>query len=149
MSNIIDRQTFIISVNLFTLTGAIPSQVILPMTLTFAADEMILKSLVYQNTGVAFNPDLNDIVQVSCNLTNDKIICAFPNAPNPVGVALQLDQAFCLSNRFQSGNFMLQFQQTSLGAPASYRPQSLISAQIPQRTFGTVVLTIEFVKYAK
>ena len=149
MSNIIDKQTFVISVNLATLTGAIPSQVTLPMTLTFVADDMILKSLIYHNTAVLVNADIDDIVQVWCNLPNDKIICAFPNAPNPVAVALQLDQAFRLSNRFQSGNFVLQFPQTALGAPASYNPQALISTQAPQRTFGTVVLTIEFVKYAK
>ena len=43
MSNIINRKTYIISVNL-TLTGAVPSQVTLPLDLTFAADELVVKS---------------------------------------------------------------------------------------------------------
>ena len=120
MSNIINRKTYIISVNLITLTGAVPSQVTLPLDLTFAADELVVKSLAYSS--LAGNADVNDLVQIACNITNDNLICAFPNTEGPPMV---------------------------FSSPASFRPQRLISAQVPQRTKGTVVLTIEFVKYAK
>lgn len=149
MNNIVlDRQTFVISVNLTTLTGAVPSQVTLPMNLRFAANEMILKTIVYNNTGAT--GDDADVVQIWCNITNDNLIGAFPNAAgaNPNPVFLPVDSHFSLSNSFQSGNFVLQFLNTSLGAPASYNPQSLISSTA-QHTYGTVVLTIEFVKLAQ
>lgn len=147
MRHIIDRQTFIISTNLTTLTGLIPSIVTLPMNLRFVADELILKSIIYNNTGGTIDTD--DIVQISCNITNDNLIGAFPNsAANRQPIFLMLDQHFSISNKFQSGNFQLQFQNTSLGNPASYNPQSLISSTA-QHTYGTVVLTIEFVKYAQ
>ena len=69
------------------------------------------------------------------------------------------DEHFAINNSFSGGNLTLQFQGTDglikegppivFSSPASFRPQRLISAQVPQRTFGTVVSTIEFVKYAK
>ena len=124
MRDKIDRQTFVISVNLETLTGAIPSQVQLPMNLRFASDELILKSIIYNNSGAT--ADIDDVVQIWCNVTNDGLIGAFPNSPLQTPVFLQLDQHFTINNTFQTGNFVLQFQNTSLGAPASYNPQSLI-----------------------
>ena len=66
MSNIINRKTYIISVNL-TLAGAVPSQVTLPLDLTFAADELVVKSLAYSS--LAGNADVNDLVQIACNIT--------------------------------------------------------------------------------
>ena len=68
------------------------------------------------------------------------------------------DEHFAINNAFSGGNLTLQFQGTDgliteigpvFASRASFRPQRLISAQVPQRTKGTVVLTIEFVKYAK
>ena len=64
---------------------------------------------------------------------------------------------FRINNTFQTGNFILQFQQTGTGNgfmsalanPASYNPQPLISSLAAQSSFGVVVLTIEFVKYSK
>ena len=144
--NIIDRQTFVISINCFAFTGAVPSQVQLPMNLRFAADELVLKSIVYNNSGAT--ADVDDVVQVWCNVTNDGLIGAFPNSPTQVPVFLGLDSHFTINNTFQTGNFILQLQNTSLGAPASYNPQSLISSTV-QHTFGTVVLTIEFLKHCK
>lgn len=140
--NIIDRQTFVISVNLSTFVPGppeIPSQVTLPMNLRFAADELILKSINY-NIGAGV--DMADIVQIWCNITNDGLIGAFPN---DFSVSQINNQHFRINNTFQTGNFVLQFQNTSLGGPASYNPQSLISSTA-QRTHGTVVLTFEFIK---
>lgn len=147
--NIIDRQTFLISVNLATfLPGPpeVPAQVQLPMNLRFAADELILKTIVYNNSGAV--ADTDDVVQIWCNVTNDGLIGAFPNSPLQAPVSLQLDNHFSLNNTFQTGNFVLQFQNTSLGAPASYNPQSLISS-VALHTHGTVTMTIEFLKHAK
>ena len=134
MRDKIDRQTFVISVNLETLTGAIPSQVQLPMNLRFASDELILKSTIYNNSGAT--ADIDDVVQVWCNVTNDGLIGAFPNSPLQTLVFLQLDQHFTINNTFQTGNFVLQFQNTSLGAPASYNPQSLISSTVQYKRYS-------------
>ena len=150
MNNIIDRQTVVISVNLATFVPGPPevqSQVQLPMNLRFAADELILKAIVYNNT--AATADVDDGVQIWCNITNDHIIGAFPNSPLQAPVSLQLDNHLKISNNFQTGNFLLQFQQTSAGNPASYDSQPLISSQNPQHTKGTVVLTFEFLKHSK
>lgn len=151
MSNIIDRQTFVISTPLDILTGAIPSIVELPMNLRFAADELILKSISYANPNALASQDVMDVVQIWCNITNDGLIGSFPNSgPSAIPVVSNPNTHLRLSNSFQTGNFILQFQVTD-GAPyflnnASFNPQSLISSQVPQRTFGTVVLTVEFVK---
>ncbi len=145
--NIIDRQTFVISVNCFTFVPGppeVPSQVTLPMNLRFAADELILKSISYHP--LEGKNDLSDTVQIWCNKTNDGLIGSFSNSNN---FTVRHDEHFRISNTFQSGNFVLQFQGTDGGGPASYNPQPLISSQVAQRTFGTVVLTIEFVKLLK
>lgn len=154
--NIVDRQTFVISVNLNTLNESLvvplASQVNLPMNLRFAADELIVKSIAYHTKpGTA---DVEDTVQIWCNITNDGLIGAFPNTS---ALSYQHNEHFRISNSFQNGNFVLQFQGTdgsidnvpNFGSVASYNPQRLISAQNPQRTFGVVVITIEFVKLAK
>ncbi len=146
MNNIIDRQTFIISINClnFATVGPIEtkSQIQLPMNLRFAADELILKSINYN---VPVNTDISDIVQIWCNITNDGLIGSFPN---DIAVYQQHNEHFTISNSFQTGNFIIQLQNTSLGDPASYNPQSLISSTA-QHTFGILVLTIEFVKHSK
>ncbi len=144
MHNIIDRQTFVISINLFTFTGLVAAQVSLPMNLRFAADELILKSISYRP--VTGTNDVDDSVQIWCNITNDGLIGSFSNTNN---FTYHHDEHFRISNNFQTGNFVLQFQSTDLGAPASYNPQPLINLQNPQRSFGVTVLTIEFVKFAK
>ena len=142
MSNIIDRQTVVISVNLATFVIGPPA-----INLRFAADELILKTIVYSNTGPF--ADVDDVVQIWCNITNDNLIGAFPNTQTHSPVFLQLDNHFKISNTFQTGNFVLQFQQTSIGNPASFNPQPLISSQAAQHTHGTVVMTIEFIKSTK
>ena len=152
MINIIDRQTVVISVNLATFVIGPPevkSQVQLPINLRFAADELILKTIVYNNTGAV--ADVDDVIHdvIWCNITNDNLIGAFPNAPTQHPIFLQLDNHFKISNNFQTGNFVLQFQQTSIGNPASFNPQPLISSQAAQHTHGTVVMTIEFIKSTK
>jgi len=149
MSHILERQTFVFSINLVTFVPGppeVPSVVTLPMNLRFAANELILKSIVYNNTGAV--GDIDDLVQIWCNLTNDNLIGAFPNSPQQHPIVLSLDQHFSISNSFQTGNMVLQFQRTTTGNPASYNPQALISSSA-QHTFGTVVLTIEFIKIAK
>ena len=90
--------------------------------------------------------DLDDVIQVWCNIKNDNIIGAFPNA---IQSSQMHNTHFTINNTFQTGNFVLQFQQTDLGNPASYNPQALISSQAAQRSFNTVVITIEFVKHQK
>ena len=133
MKQIIDTPTVVISVNLNLMNSVDrPSQVQLPMNLRFAADELVLKSIVYGGSQV----DVDDIIQIWFNITNDNIIGSFTNAiPH-----------FKISNTFQTGNFMLQFQQTDI---TSYNPQALISSQVPQRTFNKVVLTFEFLRHSK
>ena len=95
MSNIINRKTYIISVNLITLTGAVTSQVTLPPDLTFAADELVVKSLAYSS--LAGNADFNDLVQIACNITNDNLICAFPNT---LMFSKVHDEHFAFNNSF-------------------------------------------------
>lgn len=136
--NIIDRQTLVFSIDLSN-EGADATQT--PMNLRFAADELILKSISYNNVG---NADTDDVVQIWCNITNDQLIGSFPNN---TAVFLALNSHFQISNKFQVGVFELQFQQTKNNEPGGicYNPQPLIGAS----TQGIVVLTIEFVKYAK
>ncbi len=156
MSNISDRQTIVISVNMFTMTGAVNSEVSLPMNLRFAADELAVKNISYCGAispNQAIN-DIQDIIQIWCNQTNDGIIGTFPNSGD-IGVAgvitsTQHNEHFRLNNTFQTGNLVLQFQQTGAGgqfnALASYLPQPLISALAAQTTFGIVTITLEFLK---
>ena len=51
MKEVIDRQTFVISVNLYTFNTILEvetkSQVQLPMNLRFAAEEVIIKNITY------------------------------------------------------------------------------------------------------
>lgn len=158
MSDIIDRQTFVISVNLSTFVPApteVPSIVNLPMNLRFAADELVLKSIVYHPPQAG--ADVRDTIQIWCNVTNDNLIGFFTNT---AAFGVQHDEHFRISNTFQTGNFQLQFQGTDgsldnaapnphYGPPGSYNSQRLISNQNPQRTFGVVVMTIEFLKLKK
>jgi len=159
MSNIIDRQTFVISVNLNTLTllnvPPLQSIVTLPMNLRFSADELVLKNITYN--AVEGNDHLEDAIQIYCNITNDNLIGVFPNT---VSNSYYHDEHFRISNSFQNGNFVLEFQGTDgtindalpnppgllIGPVASYLPQRLISSQNPQLTTGVVNLTIEFLK---
>ena len=166
MKEVTDRQTFVISVNLFTfatVAGAeTKSQVQLPMNLRFAAEEVIIKNITYCGaiTPHAAILNISDIVQVWCNITNDGIIGSFPNVGNGVAkfpIYSSHNDYFRINKTFQTGNLILKFQQTGTGNgaigalnfPASYNPQSLISSLAVQSSFGVVVLTIEFVKYSK
>lgn len=147
MRDIIDRQTFVFSCGPLNTD---PSQFQTPMNLRFAADAMVLKSISYADTS---GIDVADVVQIWCNITNDNLIGAFPNSGGQhTPIFLQCDQYFILSNTFQTGNLMFQFQQTQSGAarPFLYNPQPLISDQIGgSNTNGVVVLTIEFLKHSK
>ena len=143
MTNVADKQTFVISTALILMNPANKlSQVQLPMNLRFAADELILKSITYNNNVIVF-PDISSTVGIWCNVTNDGLIGSFPNSHN---ASFHHDEHFRINNTFQTGNFVLQFLQTDTANPSTYNPQALISAQNSQRTFGTVTLTIEFVK---
>lgn len=147
--HIIDRQTLIFSVNLRTMTGVNnPSQIQLAANLRFVADGLILKSINYNRNNAA-DVDLPDVIQIWTSITDGNIIGAFTNASaGPVNQ--QHNEHFRLSNSFQSGNFTMQFQRTDQNTGPIYNnPQTLISTQAAQRTFGTVVLTIEFVKHSK
>ena len=128
------------------------------MNLRFAAEEVIIKNITYCGaiTPNAAIQDIADIVQIWCNITNDGIIGSFPNVGNGVAkfpIYSSHNDHFRINNTFQTGNFILQFQQTgiigALANPASYNPQPLISSLAAQSSFGVVVLTIEFVKYSK
>ena len=118
MTNVIDRQTVVFSINLALL---LPSVAQIPMNLRFAADELVLKSLTYSPGAV---PDVGDMVQIWCSLTSDNSIGTFPNG---VGLSYQHDEHFRFSNSFQTGNIPFQFQTTANGAPFYYNPQKLIS----------------------
>lgn len=143
MSNISDRQTFIFSIDLNALD---PSQISTQLNLRFAADELILKSISYNSAKV----DVPDVVQIWCNITNDGLIGSFPNSGDgsatPIPVTQQHNDHFRISNSFQYGNFILQFQTTDQGDPFFCNPQPLISSQSPLRTSGIVSITIEFIK---
>lgn len=134
MNNIIDRQTFIISVNFATAAASIN----IPMNLRFAADMLVVKSILYTITGGA---DVDEMVQIWCNITNDNIIGVFSNNTR---VGLHHNEHFSLNNTFQIGNMNLQFQKTDAGAPFYYNPQPLITPN--GNTKGTVSITIEFLK---
>ena len=139
MTNVIDRQTVVFSINLALL---LPSVAQIPMNLRFAADELVLKSLTYSPGAVA---DVDDMVQIWCSLTNDNLIGSFPNG---IGQSYQHDEHFRLSNSFQTGNITLQFQ-TTIGpaAPFYYNPQALISpGAVVGNTKGIVSFTVEFLK---
>ena len=132
MNNLVERQTFIFSVNL-----NITAQIQTPLNLRFAVDELILKS-------ISGNPnnDTPNVVQIWCNITNDNLIGTFPNN---AAICQQFDSQFRINNTFQTGNLILQFQQTNTNvAPIYYNPQDLIGI-----TKGVVSIIIEFVKYAK
>ena len=141
---IIDRQTFIFSIDL---NGLDPSQISTNINLRFTANEIILKSISYTSE----NADVPDVVQIWCNITNDGLIGSFPNGGdgnnNNVPVFQTHNEHFRLNNNsFQTGNFILQFQTTNQGEPFYYNPQPLISTQSPTHTNGIVSITIEFVK---
>ena len=141
MTNVIDRQTVVFSINLALL---LPSVAQIPMNLRFAADELVLKSLTYSPGAVADN---GDMVQIWCSLTNDNLIGTFPNG---ISLSYQHDEHFRLSNSFQTGNITFQFQTTANGAPFYYNPQTLISvgALVPVvgNTKGIVSFTVKFLK---
>ncbi len=141
MNNIIDRQTLIFSIDLLALN---PSLVKAAAVLRFAADALILKSIAYNdNVGT----DVDDIVQIWCSITQDGLIGAFANNAS---VNVQHDELFLLSNTFQFGVIEFQFQQTRTNVgPVFNNPQPLISEAANVNTDGCVVLTIEFIKYAK
>lgn len=138
MTNILDRQTVVISINLATL---LPSQANVLINLRFVADEVVLKSLTYSPSAVA---DVADSVQIWCDKTVDGLIASFANG---VGLSYQHDEHFRLSNGFQSGNMMFQFQTTANGAPQYCNPQGLISlGAVLGNTKGIISFTLEFLK---
>ena len=134
--NIVDRQTFVFSIN-FTTAGP---QIVSPINLRFAADELVVKTITYSLGPVA---DVAEGVQIWCNITNDNLIGAFSNSTR---VGLYCDTHFRISNTFQTGNFVLQFQKTDNGAPFYYNSQPLINAP-NGNTKGTLLLVIEFLKH--
>jgi hypothetical protein len=139
MNHIIDRQTFVFSFNFATEPF---STMQTPIQLRFAADELILKSVVYNNGAVA---DTDGVVQIWCNITNDNLIGAFSNNTR---VALYHDDHFSISNSFQTGIFELAFQQTgNENGSIYYNPQPLVSEIA--NTNGVVAIVIEFVKHSK
>jgi len=138
MNNVIDRQTFIFSIDLNVIGN---EDIKTPISLRFAADELILKSISYNINDA--HADTSEVVQIWCNITNDNLIGSFPNK----GPVFQtFDSHFRISNTFQTGIFELQFQQTDNNTGSIYyNPQPLIGLE----TRGVVVITIEFVKLAK
>lgn len=145
MINVIDRQTIHFCVNLDT-----TADVTIPVNLRFSASHMILQNITYNAKNAT--TDLNDSVQIWCSIANDGIIGVFPNAGiNNIPVCTHFNAFYSLSNDFASGNIRFQFQQVggTAGNPANINPQPLISSQNPQRTFGTAILAIEFLKNKK
>lgn len=141
--NIIDRQTLLVSVNLLNL---VPSQIQMPVNLRFAADELVLKSIVYN---VAAGVDVDNVVLIWCSITNDGLIGSFAN--NSV-FNRKCNEHFTINNTFQTGNITFQFQKTAAyTVPFYYNPQPLISdATVPVNVTGGVLsFAIEFLKHAK
>ena len=68
--SILERQTFVITYN-FAAANA-TAKVQIPMNLRFAAEELIVKSILYSPTGG--NDGNYELIQVWCNLTNDNLI---------------------------------------------------------------------------
>lgn len=135
MIDIVDRQTFVFSLDLQTATS---SQIQTFLNLRFSADELILKSIVYN---VPSATDTDEVLQIWCNVTNDGLIGAFPNN---AAVFLPLNTRFRLNNSFQTGNFVLQFQTAGNDLVFHYNSGALTS-----NTHGVVAVTIEFIKLKK
>lgn len=129
-TNVADRQTFVFSIN-FGATNQIQTF----LNLRFSADELIVKSIVYN---VAANADTVGVVQIYCNVTNDSLIGAFGND----GLTAQQSNChFRLNNSFQTGNFVLQFQKAGADTNFHYNPTALDT-----NSHGVAAVTIEFVK---
>lgn len=75
---------------------------------------MVVKSISYStDTGV---DDVGELIQIWCNIPTDNLIGAFPNlAPNT-----QSPNQHFQVNKFQNGNFVLEFQQTFNLAGTNY-----------------------------
>jgi len=146
MKNIIERQTFVFSVDFQSLINDNTSKIVSPINLRFAADELIFKSIAYNS--VTATPDIDDVVQIWCNITNDALLTAFPNTSSAVHYT---DLHFSLSNTFQTGNVVFEFQQTANGGPFYYNPQPGVVQGTPpaSNTNGILSFTVEFVKHSK
>jgi hypothetical protein len=148
MHEIIDRQTFVFSIDMASLAVANKSYIQTAVNLRFAADELVLKALTYQGipASAGGTDDTDDMVQIWCNLTNDGLLTAFPN-----NTAFQsfADLHFTLNNTFQSGNVVFQFQQTANGSPFYYNPQDPIVEAGTSHTNGILSFTVEFLKHDK
>lgn len=137
-SNVVDRQTIVLSFNLTTL---LPSIAEVPINLRFKADELVVKSLSYSLDAVA---DVPNMVQIWCNKTVDNLIATFPNA---IPISVHHDTHFRLSNSLQNETITIEFQKTQFSAPSFQNPQQLISpGNAVGDTKGIVCLTLEFLK---
>lgn len=148
MKEIIDRQTLIITVNLFPFDSpANPSSVNIPINLRFSADALIIKQVSYSPN--SNNADTGDMILVWCNITNDNLIAVIPNgSSNVIPLSATHDDCFMINNTFQTGTMILQFMSGEDSAPPFYyNPTPLISNI--QQTFGIISLTIQFVKFLK
>lgn len=141
--NIIERQTFVFSVDFADLLLAGTSQIKPNLNLRFAADTLVLKAVVYQERAVA---DTADVVQIWCDKAQDNIIGSFPNN-GPV--QQQHNEHFSLNGTFQNGEIVFEFQQTANGAPFYYNPQPGIMQGGASNTNGIVSFTIEFLRHDK
>ena len=156
---VLENQILVFSVNLSTLYGVNnpPSEVQFPINLRFAADTMVVKSIVYQQPTITSNPpavgdDLPQMVQIWCNIANDDIIGVFSNTNT--GQGLYHNESFLIPNPVQISSIKFQFQQvvpTTTTTPiSSYGSGPLISETAGgQRTHGVVSMTIEFLRHSK
>ena len=146
--HILDRQTFVFSVDFNNFNGNTPSEIKTGVNLRFNADELILKSIVY-NTRTG-DPDTDDVIQIWCDQTDDNLLAAFPNGAT---VFQQHDEHFRISKKFQSGVIQFQFQNTDKPATFYYSPQPLLTDGLvgtaKTTTLGILSFTIEFVKLSK
>ena len=151
MREIIDRQTFVFSIDMNGLAVNNQSYIQSAVNLRFPADELVLKSLTYKVIPAAAGgtDDVDDVVQIWCNIINDGLMTAFPNNTAFLSYA---DLHFTINNTFQTGNLVFQFQQTANGAPFYYNPQaSIVAPGAPgtSNTNGILSFTIEFLKHNK
>lgn len=145
MNHITHRQTFVFSVSLASLVVAGTSKIQPNITLQFAADTMVLKSLTYKV--IVATPDaVDDVVQIWCDKTQDHLITSFPNNAT---LHQQHNEHFDLQGAFQNGTIAFEFQQTANASPSYSSTQPGIVQAGASNTNGIVSFTIEFLKHDK
>ena len=135
MQRIVNRQTMNIGIDL---SVAGNNNFNINMNLRFVPDEVIVRSLIYTNTGAADTTIVG--CQVWTNLIDDNILCMFGSGSNQI---TQLENHFTMTRKFQAGsvNFQVQVMPTlALGYTGN---GNLVTGAVQ----GNLFFLLEFVKY--